>query len=73
MAVRFMSTKEAAGCVGVHPQTLRNWERAGVVPPALRRRGLRVYTLEDVERIRSAVFVTAEMREEGGANRAERN
>lgn len=50
--------KHAAGEVGVHPATLRGWERAGLIPQATRRRGLRVYTADDVERIRAAVFQT---------------
>ncbi len=51
-----LSTRDAAARVGVHPQTLRRWEREGVVPPATRRRGQRVYTTADVERIKAAVI-----------------
>ena len=51
-----LSTRDAAARVGVHPQTLRRWEREGIVPIATRRRGQRVYTPADVERIRAAVF-----------------
>jgi DNA-binding transcriptional MerR regulator len=54
--MRFFTTKEVAGLVGVHPQTLRSWERTGVIPMATRRRGLRVYTAADVEQIKMAVF-----------------
>jgi DNA-binding transcriptional regulator YiaG len=52
----YMTTRQVADRLGVHPQTLRNWERTGVVPPGMRRRGLRVYTTDDVERIRGIVF-----------------
>ena len=48
-------TAEAARRLGVHPQTLRLWERKGVIEPAKRQRGLRVFTDADVERIRAAV------------------
>lgn len=51
-----VTIKQVAAEVGVHPGTLRNWERAGIIPPALRRRGLRVYTPADVARIKRAVF-----------------
>ena len=52
----FLSTRQAAAQFGVHPQTLRKWERAGIVPPVGRRRGRRVYTPGDMERIRRAVM-----------------
>ena len=49
---------EAARRLGVHPQTLRAWERQGVVPPAARQRGQRRYSAADLERIRAAVRTT---------------
>ena len=52
----FFSTGQVAARLGVHPQTLRRWERAGVVRPVGRRRGRRVYTVADVERIEAAVM-----------------
>ncbi len=52
----FFSTGQVAARLGVHPQTLRRWERAGVVRPVTRRRGRRVYTVADVERIEAAVM-----------------
>lgn len=66
----WFTISQAAGAVGVHPGTLRSWERAGVIPPATRRRGLRVYTPEDVEAIKRAVFDPAEVK--GGAGRDRR-
>ena len=59
-----LSTRDAAARVGVHPQTLRRWEREGVVPPATRRRGQRVYTAEDVDRIKAAVMRPGPQKEE---------
>jgi len=52
---QLVSTRQAARRLGVHPQTLRRWEREGVIPPAQRRRGQRVYTPGDMERIEAAV------------------
>ena len=52
----FFSTGQVAARLGVHPQTLRRWERAGVVRPVTRRRGRRVYTAADVERIEAVVL-----------------
>lgn len=55
IAERFR-TSEAARRLGVHPQTLRAWEKKGVIEPATRQRGQRVYTEMDLQRIRSAVI-----------------
>lgn len=52
----WFTIRKAAGDIGVHPATLRSWERAGLIPPATRRRGLRVYTAEDVGRIKAKMF-----------------
>ena len=60
---RFLSTHQAAEQLGVHPQTLRRWERAGTVAPATRRLGRRVYTSADVDRIKAAVFSPPPSRE----------
>lgn len=51
-----LSTREAAARVGVHAQTLRRWEREGIVPAATRRRGQRVYSADDLDRIKAAVM-----------------
>lgn len=59
--------RQAAAAVGVHPATLRSWERDGIIPPATRRRGLRVYSPADVARIKAAVFgIAAPHRQEKG-------
>ena len=52
----YQSIRHAAAAVGVHPATLARWEREGAIPPAIRRRGRRVYTVADVERIKAAVL-----------------
>ncbi len=51
-----VTIKQAAAALGVHPGTLRAWERSGVIPTATRRRGLRVYTADDVAAIERAVL-----------------
>jgi MerR family transcriptional regulator, heat shock protein HspR len=53
---RVYRTAEAARLLNVHPQTLRLWERKGVIEPAKRQRGLRIYTEADIRRIREAVI-----------------
>ncbi len=58
-----LTTRQVAQRLGVHPQTLRRWEREGVIPAAPRRRGLRVYTRRDVELIEAAVMRPAPTRE----------
>jgi MerR family transcriptional regulator/heat shock protein HspR len=50
----------AAARVGLHPQTLRLYERVGLVKPA--RRGTnRLYSDEDIERLRQIQRLTQEM------------
>ena len=51
-----VTIKQAAAALGVHPGTLRAWERSGVIAPATRRRGMRVYTADDVAAIERAVL-----------------
>ena len=42
----------AARELGMHPQTLRKYERLGLVQPSRRMGSIRVYTREEVERLR---------------------
>jgi excisionase family DNA binding protein len=55
----FLTVKDVAARIGVHPETIRRWERRGVIAPATRRRGMRVYREEDVAKIEEAVFQKA--------------
>ena len=49
-----MRTGEVAKIVGRHPDTIRDYERRGVIPVARRDiAGWRVYNEEDVEMIRA--------------------
>jgi MerR family transcriptional regulator/heat shock protein HspR len=65
---RYMTTAQAAKRLGIHPQTLRRWERDGVISPAMRRRGLRIFTSEDLERIEATVFMVAKVEGDDPAN-----
>ena len=42
----------AARLTGMHPQTLRKYERAGLVIPRRRESNQRLYSEEDIERLR---------------------
>ncbi len=53
----------AAELAGVHPQTLRIYEREGLVQPARSEGGTRRYSGEDVERLRLIATLTG-----GGVN-----
>jgi MerR family transcriptional regulator/heat shock protein HspR len=44
----------AAGLVGLHQQTLRYYERAGLVTPDRTRGNIRMYSNADIQRIRQA-------------------
>jgi MerR family transcriptional regulator, heat shock protein HspR len=49
----------AAELTGVHPQTLRTYERKGLVHPARSRGGARRYSQRDLARIRRITELTA--------------
>ena len=51
----------AARLVGVHEQTLRYYERAGLVEPARSKGRIRLYSLYDLERVRQSRRLTDEM------------
>src|SRR5437660_9526139 len=51
----------AARLVGVHEQTLRYYERAGLVEPARSKGRIRLYSLYDLERVRQIRRLTDDM------------
>src|SRR5579864_7469241 len=51
----------AARLVGVHEQTLRYYERAGLVEPARSKVRIRLYSLHDLERVRQIRRLTDDM------------
>jgi MerR family transcriptional regulator, heat shock protein HspR len=51
-------TKDAARLVGVHPQTLRGWDRRGLISPVRDWRGARIFTAADVEKARALAGTT---------------
>lgn len=51
----------AARLVGVHEQTLRYYERAGLVEPARSKGRIRLYSLHDLERVRQIRRLTEEL------------
>ena len=50
----------AAELVGLHPQTLRHYEREGLVVPARTAGGIRLYGRRDLARLRRIAELTAE-------------
>ena len=51
----------AARLVGVHPQTLRTYERLGLVKPHRTERGQRLYSEADLDRVRQIRRLTDEL------------
>jgi DNA-binding transcriptional MerR regulator/quercetin dioxygenase-like cupin family protein len=49
----FFSIREAAKEIGVVSATIRNWEKAGIVSPRRIKNGYRIYSRDDVEKMRS--------------------
>ncbi|HDS30899.1 MAG TPA: MerR family transcriptional regulator [Firmicutes bacterium] len=50
-----------ADMIGVHPQTLRLYEREGLVKPQRTSRHTRLYSQEDIERLKSIINLTQDM------------
>ena len=50
-----------AKMLGVHPQTLRLYEREGLIKPARSEGNTRLYSDEDVERLRTIVSLTRDL------------
>lgn len=51
----------AAQILQVHPQTLRLYEREGLVEPQRSRGGIRLYSERDIERVRTIQRLTTEL------------
>jgi MerR family transcriptional regulator/heat shock protein HspR len=51
----------AAELAGMHQQTLRMYEQRGLITPKRSPKGTRLYSLEDVERLRRIQYLTNEM------------
>ena len=51
----------AARLTNLHPQTLRHYERIGLLKPARTSGNQRVYSQEDLERLRQIVHLTEEV------------
>lgn len=51
----------AAGLLQVHPQTLRLYEREGLIEPGRSSGGIRLYSESDIRRIRSMQHLTDEL------------
>jgi len=49
----------AAELTGLHPQTLRQWDRAGLVSPGRTGGGGRRYSLRDIEQLRAVAELSA--------------
>ncbi len=51
-----LTVKQAAEHIGVHPQTLRYWDKKGYLKPALRTPGgQRRYTLDQLEKFLAGI------------------
>lgn len=57
----YFTIKMVAEMTRVHPQTLRYYERAGLLKPERGKRGVRLYTREDIERVVRIKTLTQEM------------
>jgi MerR family transcriptional regulator/heat shock protein HspR len=60
----------AARLVKMHPQTLRKYEREGLIAPSRTSGNLRLYSDSDIERLRQVKYLVAEPPEGRGLNLA---
>jgi MerR family transcriptional regulator/heat shock protein HspR len=51
----------AAEALGMHPQTLRKYERLGLVQPTRRMGSVRVYTHDELDRLRTIKYLVEEL------------
>ena len=58
---RFFMISVAAELAEMHPQTLRMYEARGLITPQRSPKGTRLYSREDVERLRRIQQMTAEL------------
>lgn len=58
---RYLFIKEVASITQLHPQTLRYYEKMGLIEPRRSRGNIRLYSLEDVERIKKIKVLTQDL------------
>jgi DNA-binding transcriptional MerR regulator len=56
----YLSSGEFAKAVGVHPNTVRNWDNNGYLKPSITVRGRRYYTQAQVDSVIGSVDKDAE-------------
>jgi MerR family transcriptional regulator, heat shock protein HspR len=61
MAEELIFISTAARMLGMHPQTLRKYERLGLVQPARRIGSMRLYSRDEIERLRFIKRLVDEM------------
>lgn len=54
-----LNVRETARLLGVHENTVRNWERRGILHAARLPSGFRRFDPHEVERLRSEIFAPA--------------
>ena len=55
-----LEPRAAAGLAGMHPQTLRKYEREGLIAPSRTVGKFRLYSDEDLERLRQVKYLVGE-------------
>ncbi|HPU08083.1 MAG TPA: MerR family transcriptional regulator [Candidatus Atribacteria bacterium] len=58
---RYFFIREVASITQLHPQTLRNYEKWGLVKPHRSQGNVRLYSVEDVERIKKIKVFTQDL------------
>ena len=58
---QYLFIREVASITQLHPQTLRNYEKWGLVKPRRSEVNVRLYSLEDVEKIKKIKVFTQDL------------
>ncbi|MDI3542400.1 MAG: MerR family transcriptional regulator, heat shock protein HspR [Candidatus Atribacteria bacterium] len=58
---RYLFIKEVASITHLHPQTLRYYEKMGLIEPCRSQGNIRLYSLEDVEKIKKIKVLTQDL------------
>ncbi len=58
---RLYSIGEVAKIVGIHDQTIRMYERKGLIAPERTEKNIRVFSIEDIDQITLIITLTQEL------------
>jgi MerR family transcriptional regulator, heat shock protein HspR len=58
-----LKISEFAALAGVHPQTVRNYERQGLIHPKRDKNNCRIFAEEDVQKLKEIIYPSLDKKE----------